>query len=278
VVVQFAKFDWRRPKFGLDWRVYVPRQFSVLIVLYNKAHYLKRSLGSVLRLPIERTSMEIICVDDASSDNTSKIIARLQKNDDRIALYSLRENVGTHRARIFAVQVVQTPFLAFLDPDDEFVGAGVQEALQSIIENDGDIVEFGCNTIAPKKRYGYCWLRPRQTTASPAKFKEWYYEGKIHCHLHRRIFRTELYHEALLAMPEYLLKTRILRYEDKLHMAFIVEKMTRNFYYVKTLGEIRYAGLPDNSMSSSYQSVNASLANDQYVTWIINTTFGRIAK
>jgi glycosyltransferase involved in cell wall biosynthesis len=248
------------------------------MVLYNKGHYLNRSMMSILRLPIAPSRISIILVDDASTDNTVDVVARYQDMDHRIALHRLPTNVGTHRARLTAVRLVRSPFLTFLDPDDQFVGTGLRDALTLIIEKGADIVEFGCHTVTPKKIIKYCWLRPRVRTATPDRLKGLYYRGKINCHLHRKIFRTQIYQDAIQSMPDYVLASRILRYEDKLHYAFILEKMTRNFHYITALGEYRYWGLDDNSQSGVFQSVNASIENDNYVTQIINATFGRWAK
>jgi glycosyltransferase involved in cell wall biosynthesis len=219
------------------------------MVMYNKGHYLNRSLSSIFRLPIEHSRIEIILVDDASQDNTTIIAALFQKQDSRITLYCLGRNVGTHKSRIFAVQVVRTPFLVFLDPDDEFTGAGLHEALKVITSEQADIVEFGCHTVTPTKIIRYCWLRPRTRTADPDHLQTMFYKGQINSHLHRKIFRTAVYQDAIQSMPDYVLNSRILRYEDKLHFTFIIHKMTGMYRYLPALGEYRYWGLEDNSQS-----------------------------
>jgi glycosyltransferase involved in cell wall biosynthesis len=278
VAIEFTKFPGRRPGAGLHSAPYSPRDLTILMVMYNKGRYLNRSLNSIFRLPIDRSRIEITLVDDASTDNTTAVAALFQNTDSRIGLYCLARNVGTHQSRIFAVRLVRTPFLTFLDPDDEYTGTGLSEALKIITTEEADIVEFGCHTVLPKRIIRYCWLRPRVRTATKHRLSALFYKGRINCHLHRKIFRSAVYHDAIHSMPEYVLQSRILRYEDKLHFAFFLDRMTRQYRYVPTLGEYRYWGLEDNSQSEIYQSVNESLANDNYVSWIINVTFGRAAQ
>jgi glycosyltransferase involved in cell wall biosynthesis len=277
MVISF-RLRFPNPKLSFTGARSTSADLSILMVLYNKGRYLNRSMPSIFSLPISPHRIEIICVDDASTDNTRHVVGTYQRLDTRIWLHAIPTNVGTHRSRITAVLLVRTPFLTFLDPDDQFTGQGLSIALETIIEKDGDISEFGCHTVTPEKTFKYCWLPPRITQAVPERYKSLYYRGKVNCHVHRKIFRTALYQDAIHSMPAFVLQSRILRYEDKLHYAFILDKMTRNFYYTRTLGEYRYWGLEDNSQSSTYQSVNASIDNDHYVSWIINTTFGRFAK
>jgi len=99
----------------------------------------------------------------------------------------------------------------------------------------------------------------------------------VNCNLHRKVFRTSLYQAAIARMPKSVRVKRILRYEDKLHFAFIVETMTQNFYFVASVGENRYEDLWDNSKSGTYQSANESEANCAWVNSVINRTFHRKA-
>jgi glycosyltransferase involved in cell wall biosynthesis len=255
-----------------------PRDLTILMVVYNKWRYLPRSLRSIRRLRLQRGRFEVICVDDGSTDNSTAVITRFRMGGVRLTLHRLPANRGTHIARLTAVDLVQTPFLTFLDPDDEFIGNGVRAALDTIMAMNADIVEFGCRTHYANETSRTCWLPPRVRAATPARLRSLYYGGRINCHVHRKIFRTALYQAGIAQMPDYVVASRILRYEDKLHFAFLLAVMRRMYYYVKVVGEMRYWGLEDNSQSERYQSWQEQLENDRYVTWIINQTFHRIAR
>jgi glycosyltransferase involved in cell wall biosynthesis len=233
-----------------------------------------------MELPIAKWRIRILCLDDGSTDNSMAVVIWFQVKDWRIILYQNPHNLGTHRARIAAVRLTETPFLLFLDPDDELVGSGVSHALDIISTGRNDIVEYQCRMILPARNRSkpLCWKSPPLREASPDLYRRWFYKGKANCHLHRKIFRADLYKVAIETMPPHIRNRRILRYEDKLQYAFIVENMTRNFYFVRIIGEFRYTGLPDNSQSETYQSVNQSLADDAFVTDAIQTVFGKVAK
>jgi glycosyltransferase involved in cell wall biosynthesis len=254
-------------------------ELTVILVIFNKAHYLNRSLSSILRLSIPRDALRILCVDDGSTDASVVAVLRFQSMDCRVILRRNPRNLGTHMARIRAVLLVQTKFLIFLDPDDEFIGSGVPRALAKIREREADIVEFGCQVVLPPANLiiQRCWKSPAIREATPARLRQMFYDGEINCNVHRKIFRTELYRQAIAAMPAEVRRKRILRYEDKLHFAFIVEAMTRTYYAISALGQYRYEDLWDNSKSATYQSVNKSRANCRYVSRVINQTFHRRA-
>jgi glycosyltransferase involved in cell wall biosynthesis len=264
--------------FGMTVHPLRARHLSILMVIFNKGRYLDRSLSSIFRLPIPRAQFEVVCVNDGSTDNSTLVVSLYQQQESNLHLYSLTPNMGTNVARLTAVRLAQTPYLTFLDPDDEFIGDGLRFALEKIIKHDADIVEFGCYTRTHNATMKKCWMPPRVREATRDKLANLFYRARINCHVHRKIFRTQLYKDAVAAMPENVTKARILRYEDKLHFAFILDKMRRMYYYIPKVGELRYWGLEDNSQSENYQSINDTLKNLNYVNEMINKTFHRWAK
>jgi glycosyltransferase involved in cell wall biosynthesis len=247
------------------------------VAVYNKAHYLNRSLTSILRLLLPPPDLCVICLDDASTDQSMAVIQRFQLIDRRIILHRNPCNLGTHMTRLKLVMLTTTPFLAFLDPDDEFQGDGLPVALEQIVARDADIAEFRCRMLVPEMNYTVirCWRPPRVWLAKPQQFARIFYGGRVNWHLHRKVFRTDLYKRAIEAMPNYVRHRRILRYEDKLHYAFVIANMTRSFTYIHIFGEMKYYGLGDNSMGEAYQSKADNEENLRFVDDVINRTFGR---
>ena len=90
-------------------------KFSVVIPLYNKESYIKRSLESVLNQTYE--DFEVIIVDDGSIDSGAKIVSEF--NDVRIRLIH-QENSGVSVARNRGVKEARAEYIAFLDADDEW--------------------------------------------------------------------------------------------------------------------------------------------------------------
>ncbi|HYI41923.1 MAG TPA: glycosyltransferase family 2 protein [Allosphingosinicella sp.] len=89
---------------------------SVLIPAYNVADYLDKSVGSALSQDVD---LEVIVVDDASTDSTPEAISRLEA-DPRVRSFRLPVNGGPSAARNKALDEARGEWIAFLDADDWF--------------------------------------------------------------------------------------------------------------------------------------------------------------
>ena len=105
---------------------------SVIIPVYNTASYLKRCLDSAINQTLK--DIEIICVNDGSTDNSLEILQEYQKKDNRIILINLKENKGVVNARNVAIEKASGEFIGFLDSDD-FIDPGWYENLYN--QSDG---------------------------------------------------------------------------------------------------------------------------------------------
>lgn len=88
---------------------------SVIIPVYNVEKYLERCLDSVVNQTY--TDLEILLIDDGSSDASAQICDRYAKNDNRIIVVH-QENTGTTMARKNALKKATGKYLAFVDSDD----------------------------------------------------------------------------------------------------------------------------------------------------------------
>lgn len=90
---------------------------SVIIPTYNRAAVVARAIKSVMAQDYE--PLEIIVVDDASSDDTRRVVDGLR--DARIRYIARSENKGAAAARNTGIRAAQGAFIAFLDSDDEYL-------------------------------------------------------------------------------------------------------------------------------------------------------------
>jgi len=88
---------------------------SVVIPTYNRAYCIENAIQSVLAQT--HKDVEVVVVDDGSTDGTGELIARRYGNDDRIR-YFYRENGGVSAARNTGLQRATGDFIALLDSDD----------------------------------------------------------------------------------------------------------------------------------------------------------------
>lgn len=89
---------------------------SVIIPVYNAERFIEYTINSVLRQSYKK--VEIVLVDDCSTDRSGEIIQRIQKNNPQIRYYKLEKNSGAAVARNKAIELAEGQYLAFLDSDD----------------------------------------------------------------------------------------------------------------------------------------------------------------
>lgn len=107
------------------------KKISIIIPVYNCEKYLKQCLDSALVQTID--GLEVICVDDGSTDRSAEIIRRYQARDRRIVLFQ-QENQGAGAARNLGIQKSKGKYVAFLDADDLYPDASVLEAMYHACE------------------------------------------------------------------------------------------------------------------------------------------------
>jgi len=112
---------------------------SVIIPAYNSAHYLKIALDSVLNQSF--SDLEIILVDDGSTDNTKGLLN--DYSDERIQYY-YKENGGLSSARNYGIERAKGKYLAFLDADDIWEHNKIEEQIKCL-EEQKNISIVTCN-------------------------------------------------------------------------------------------------------------------------------------
>ncbi len=107
-------------------------KLSVIIPVYNVENYLKECLDSIINQTLE--DIEIICIDDGSTDNSPNILQEYQKKYKRIKIIT-KENGGQASARNLGIKEAQGEYIAFVDSDD-FIEAEMLEKLYSKAKNN----------------------------------------------------------------------------------------------------------------------------------------------
>ena len=92
--------------------------FSVIIAIYNTGRYLDQSIGSLLKQTIGYKEIQIILINDGSTDNSEEICLKYQKLYPDNIIYLKTENNGVSKARNIGILLAKGEFINFLDPDD----------------------------------------------------------------------------------------------------------------------------------------------------------------
>ena len=115
-------------------------KLSIIVPCYNVERYLRQCLDSVINQTLK--DIEIICVNDGSTDTTLQILEEYAEHDDRIKIIS-QENQGQSVARNKGLDIAIGEFIAFIDSDDAFVDNNALEVILKNFTEEIDFVNFG---------------------------------------------------------------------------------------------------------------------------------------
>ncbi|MBR3358752.1 MAG: glycosyltransferase, partial [Solobacterium sp.] len=109
------------------------KTISVIVPVYNGEKYIDNCLNSILKQTLE--DIEVICVNDGSTDSSSEILHRFAKADDRIKVID-KKNQGAGAARNDGIRSSEAKYIAFMDADDLYPGNSVLKTLYETAENN----------------------------------------------------------------------------------------------------------------------------------------------
>ena len=117
-------------------------KISIIVPIYNVEAYLDHTLYSVVNQTLK--DIEIICVNDCSTDRSQDILDRFLAEDDRIKLIRNTENIGVGLSRKKAIEYATGEYIMFLDGDDYLDKDLLSKLNQTLIGDPVDIVRFNC--------------------------------------------------------------------------------------------------------------------------------------
>lgn len=125
----------------------MPR-FSFVVIAYNVESYIKDCLRSVMAQSLR--DIEVVIVDDYSTDNTAAIISDTIRGDRRCRLVRHNENCGAHIARKSGVAQTHGDYVVFVDGDDR-VKPDLCERLEEVYQHESpDILRFCREVVSPE--------------------------------------------------------------------------------------------------------------------------------
>ncbi len=111
---------------------------SVIVPVYNVEKYLNRCITALINQTL--TDLQIIIVNDGSTDNSENIILQYKKDHENI-MYLKKENGGLSSARNFGLMYATGDYIAFLDSDDYIERTTYEKMYNKAIHQNSDYVE-----------------------------------------------------------------------------------------------------------------------------------------
>jgi hypothetical protein len=210
-----------------------PARVAVILPLFNDEEWIAKALESCLAQTL--AEIEVICVDDASTDGTVAIIEGFIARDPRVRLIRQPANGSAFQARRAGVMATSAPYTLFLDGDDELAPEAAAAALAAATRAEADLVGFGVQVLLDDGRTvtGYqSRLAPRHTSLEGAEVLRGLFPvgDAAQGQLWRYLFATHLLREAYAALPADL----VLRRVNDLPITFLAVAAAR-----------RYVSIPD---------------------------------
>lgn len=166
-------------------------KISVIVPAYNNAPWLPKTLDSILAQTYE--NLEVIVVDDGSSDDTPAVLGRYAQTDSRI--HPIRKaNGGVTSARLLGVAESSGSWIGFVDGDDYIEPQMYAHLMENAIAHGADISHCGQQMVYPDGKVDYYYntgvLRPQDRTLALRDLLE---ETLVEPGLCNKLFKRELF-------------------------------------------------------------------------------------
>lgn len=110
---------------------------QIIVPLYNMEGYISKTLDSLINQTFKE--IEILCINDGSTDSSLEIIQHYSSKDKRVKVFT-KNNGGIADARNFGLAQVTAPYFAFVDSDDTVEPDFIEHMYQKAIETDAEVV------------------------------------------------------------------------------------------------------------------------------------------
>ncbi len=116
---------------------------TISIPAYNLGNYLEKTLQSIFKQTYQ--NFEVLLVDDASTDGTAEVIARLAEQDDRVKPHYFKTHEGVSQARNYAIDNAKGELIVFVDGDDLLDPRYLEIIVEGLQDPKTDLMIVGYN-------------------------------------------------------------------------------------------------------------------------------------
>jgi glycosyltransferase involved in cell wall biosynthesis len=142
-------------------------KISVIIPIYNAEEYLKQTLDSVRFQTYN--NLEIVCVLDCPTDNSTEIVEKIATEDMRIKIVYNPQNMGLPATRNIGVENASGEYIHFMDSDDLISPDFYEILISAAVKADTDVA--ACSVFYEKKAWRSIWFRESKVLSGPSKIK-----------------------------------------------------------------------------------------------------------
>ena len=219
-------------------------KISIIVPAYNVEDYIEECINSILQQTF--TDIEIIVVDDGSTDNTGLILDSMK--DNKLHVFH-KANGGLVSARKYGLDKAMGTYVSFVDSDDyvskqtyEYLYQGVLDSNADVILNQSYYSDYNSNITVVSKSLDNGFYSIENNNMEYIWHHIWGdYKDRIAQSACLSLYKTELAQKAYMPLPDELVLT-----EDQVFMAVLVTFVKSMYIFQKPLYYYRYR---NNSIS-----------------------------
>ncbi len=167
---------------------------SIVIPVYNSQPYLPHCLDSIINQTYQ--NIEIVVVNDGSTDDSLNILEEYQKKDKRIKIINIK-NCGVSHARNIGIKNSTGEYISFVDSDDTIEINAIEILYKDIIESEADLVQ--CNNYLNEYKIFHTYDSIKISSKKEV-FRKFLAE-KIFCTVWGKLYKRKLFNS--VAFNEY---------------------------------------------------------------------------
>lgn len=210
---------------------------SVIMPIYNKENYIEASLRSVLDQPFR--DLEIIAVDDGSTDHSHAILTNVAQTDPRVRVVCI-PNGGVSKARNTGLSYATGEWIQFMDADDLLEPDYLTAAMQVLEENPVDILFSNFTMVDPQGKPVREVSLPESCIQDQAQlcrcFIEYQYQNGFFGFISNKLFGRQLWEKSGAWFPVDITLAEDLDFYAKLYPAVETASFWngKSFRYLQT--------------------------------------------
>lgn len=212
---------------------------SIIVPIYNIEKYLERCINSIMNQTYK--NIEVILVDDGSTDGSGKICDCYERMDTRVSVFHEKHG-GTSRARNIGLSHAKGDFIGFVDSDD-YIEPDMYETLLCYMDDEVDLVCCGRRRVIPggKSFNAYCVGAVRKFSSQKA-VEELLLNRGISYSVCTKLFRSELFQG---------IRFPIGKNSEDMPVAYDLIKKSRNIVHI---GKAKYYNFYRENSRSTYSN------------------------
>ena len=218
---------------------------SIITPVYNVESYLDRSIQSILSQSYR--DIELILIDDGSTDGSSSLCDEFAKKDDRVSVVH-KENGGVSTARNVGLEIATGEYLTFVDPDDFLAPDTYLANMEYLISHkDVDILQYPyCNYISDDEILNYHRPAEHLLVGAEQIFSNWWSGSPLEYVIWNKIYKRSLWDGVRFKVGHISEDTCLVpQFVSRAHSIYISEKGL--YYYQRdrvdsyTFGEYSFS-------------------------------------